>query len=368
MKYLITLLLTLTTIFASSTCPSKAFKADYDERVELMSVLCHLAGYPEYNMNLGGKYIADVDSFFYEVKTHPAVEMMDSLRRYCGIGFDSPMAFAINLQNDNGKISMICDTIIPERRWNGVDLSDVTSRITDFYRDSKFHKFFTSHKKFYEQVCEVYDCNVISKFNQEWYEKFYGVEPTEKFKVIIGFVNGGGNYGPSCQLPNQPRDVYAIVGYALDEYGNYYYASEPMTFLNTLIHEFNHSFVNSLAEDPRFKTRMQQPAEKMFQLSKQIMRRSAYANWVNLVNESIVRAAVIRYLIDNNTPTDEIRQSIIDEMSVGFYWTPELVKCLSEYSENRDKYPSIEDFYPIIIEFFDKYAQKREDAIDDALE
>ena len=72
-------------------------------------------------------------------------------------------------------------------------------------------------------------------------------------------------------------------------------------------------------------------------------------------------------MIDNNTPKDEIRQSIIDEMSVGFYWTPELVKCLSEYSENRNRYHTIADFYPNLIKFFDKYVQEREAAINDAL-
>ena len=346
----------------------KQIEAQFDERIELMSVICHLAGFREYNMNMGGTYIAEVDSFFADVRNHPAIVMMDSLRQSNGISFDSPMAFAINLQKEDNRFSLICDTIVPERRWKGVDLKMVTNIISDFYNTSNFGRFFDSHIPFYKETCEIFNSNVISKFNQSWYEQFYGTEPTENFEVIIGFVNGGGNYGPSRRLLGKPRDVYAIMGYALDENGDTYYVSEPQNFLNTLVHEFNHSFVNPLVEDARFKALIQQPAEKMFQLSKQTMRRSAYANWDNLVNESIVRAAVIHYLIDNDTPKDKVRQSIIDEMSVGFYWTPELIKCLSEYSNNRDNYPTIVDFYPVIIEFFDKYAQYREDTIDAALE
>lgn len=345
----------------------KRVEAQFDERIELMSVICHLAGFGEYNMNLGGKYIAEIDSFFAGVKNHPVIEMMDSLRQYNGISFDSPMAFAVNLQKEGNQFTLINDTIVPERRWNGVDFQKVTKNISDFYIASNFSKFFDSHKLFYQEMCEIFNSNVISKFNQKWYEQFYGTEPTENFEVIIGFVNGGGNYGPSRQLPGKPRDVYAIMGYALDENGESYYCSDPQSYLSTLVHEFNHSFVNPLADDSRFNSRIQQPAEKMYQLSQQTMRRSAYAGWKNLVNESIVRAAVIRYLIDNNTPKDEIRQSIIDEMSVGFYWTPELVKCLSEYSENRNRYHTIADFYPNLIKFFDKYVQEREAAINDAL-
>lgn len=36
-----------------------AVKANFDERIELMSIICHLAGFQEYNMNLGGDYITD---------------------------------------------------------------------------------------------------------------------------------------------------------------------------------------------------------------------------------------------------------------------------------------------------------------------
>lgn len=32
------------------------------------------------NMNIGGDYITDIDNNFADVKNHPAVEMMDSLR------------------------------------------------------------------------------------------------------------------------------------------------------------------------------------------------------------------------------------------------------------------------------------------------
>lgn len=356
---ILTALLTTISAFGKSSDTKGKIEAKYDERIELMSVLCHLAGFREYNMNIGGKYITEIDSFFSNVKNHPAVEMMDSLRQYKGIAFDSPMAFAINLQKEGNLFSLICDTNIPEKRWIGVDLKMVMRNISDFYTDSNFAKFFDSHKPFYEEICEIFNSNVTSKFNQEWYSQFYGVEPKENFEVIIGFVNGGGNYGPSRQLPGKPRDVYAIMGYGLDENGDTYYSSSPNSFLVTLVHEFNHSFVNPLATDKRFSDQMEDAGKNMLKLSEQVMQRSAYGKWENLVNESIVRAAVIRYLIDNNYSEDKVRESIINEMSVGFYWTPELVKSLTEYSSNRDRYPSIDTFYPNLIKFFRTYADSR---------
>lgn len=330
-------------------------KAKYDERVELMSILCHLAGFQEYNMNMGGGYIKDIDNYFAEVRNHPAVEMMDSLRRFNGVGYDSPMAFAVNLKKDCNGFILADDSSVPEARWNGVDLNMAAATISDFYSKSRFSRFFELHKPFYEEICLLFDSNVVSGFNQSWYEKFYGMPPADNFEVIIGFANGGGNYGPSRQLPGNPRDVYAIIGYALDDNGKPYYSTEPELYLSTLVHEFNHSFVNPLADDSRFKGLMESAGKALNTYSKDVMRRNAYSSWQTVVNESVVRAAVIIYLIDNGASQDKIRQSVIDEMSVGFYWIPELVKCLQYYSGNRDKYPSIDTYYSEIAGSLNNY-------------
>ena len=363
MKKIITFILVLLGSFGVKA-QDRAVKAYYDERIELMSIICHLAGFQEYNMNVGGDYITDIDNYFADVRNHPAVEMMDSLRRVNGISFDSPLAFAVNLKKAGNSFVLVNDSVAPERRWKGVDLKMATATISDFYNKSNFANFFERHKPFYEKVCSLFDSNVISKFNQSWYEQFYGVPPTDSFEVILGFTNGGGNYGPSRQLPGGPRDVYAIIGYALDDKGEPYYVSEPEMYLNTLVHEFNHSFVNPLADNPSFAPKMRLAGDAMLSYSRKVMRKNAYSTWQNLVNESIVRAAVIIYLMDNEVPQDKIRQSVIDEMSVGFYWTPDLVKSLQYYAQHRDKYPSIDLYYNEISDFFNNYANSNSEKID----
>lgn len=339
-------------------------KANYDERVELMSIICHLAGFQEYNMGMGGDYTADIDRYFAEVKNHPAVEMMDSLRRYNGVSFDSPMAFAINLTKAGDNFILANDSVAPERRWKGVDLKRTVATISDFYAKSNFSNFFDSHKPFYEKICSLFDSNVISKFNQNWYEQFYGMPPTDNFEVVIGFTNGGGNYGPSCQLQGRPKNVYAIIGYALDDNGEPYYISDPEMYLGTLVHEFNHSFVNPLADNPEFTSEIESAGNAMLQYCQKVMRKNAYSTWQNLVNESIVRASVIMYLLDNGATEEDIRSSAIEEMSTGFYWIPELVKCLQYYSQHRDRYHSIDLYYPEIINFFNIYANDCSGKID----
>ena len=63
-----------------------------------MSIISHLAGYQEYNTDLGGEYINEIDKYFSDYKKYQAVLILDRLSRKNGIGYDSPMAFAMNLQ------------------------------------------------------------------------------------------------------------------------------------------------------------------------------------------------------------------------------------------------------------------------------
>lgn len=368
MNRILTFLLAVISVMSSfgKTDDSGVIKAKYDERVELMSIICRLAGFREYNMDMTGKYIADIDSCFAEFKSHPAVIMMDNLRRSNGISYDAPMSFAINLTKAGNDFVLVNDTVAPETRWEGLDLKKVASTISDFYTKSNFSDFFKSHIPFYEAACADFDSSVISKFNQDWYSQFYGMPPTENYEVVIGFTNGGQNYGPSCQFPGQPRNVFAIMGYALNENGVPYYTSNPEFNLNTLVHEFNHSFVNPLAENPEFAPGIEAAGSALMPYCRTVMRRIAYSTWASVVDESIVRAAVILYLLDNGASEEFVRNSVLDEMSTGFVWTPELVSCLQDYSKNRKKYPSFDLYYPKIIEFFKNYTDgcsKKVDAI-----
>lgn len=367
MRKLLALMIVMGMSLPALCNPGKILEAKSDERIELVSIICHLAGFGEYNMDMGGEYIADIDSFFAPFKKHPAVEMMKGLKKSKGVSFDSPMSFALYMQKDGDTFSMVSDSVVPEKRWKGVDLKDVTSKISDFYRDSDFKKFFNSHKPFYDEICKVYNTNVLKDFNGGWYEKFYGFPPMEKFEVIIGFTNGGANYGPSRKLQGQPREVYSITGYSLDEDGETYFKSSPDMYLSTLVHEFNHSFVNPLLEDTQFSTQMEPAGKTLLDRTKKIMYRNNYGNWQTIINESVVRAAVIQYLIDNGYPEDVIRKGITDELSTGFYWIPELVECLSEYTSNRDKYPTFNSFYGRIVDFFNDYTSNMSKKIDNII-
>lgn len=110
------------------------------------------------------------------------------------------------------------------------------------------------------------------------------------------------------------------------------FASSKLLITTLLNHEFNHSFVNPLVNNPKYHAEIEKAGNKLFILSRKVMSRNAYSNWQSVINESIVRAAIILYLMDNEIEKEKIRHSIIEEMSAGFYWMPEMVKCLQYYT------------------------------------
>jgi hypothetical protein len=85
------------------------------------------------------------------------------------------------------------------------------------------------------------------------------------------------------------------------------------------------------------------------------MRKQAYANWEIVVNESVVRAVTTRlaYRFDGTTAGDrELEYNI----SQGFVFTGALATKLEEYENRRDKYPTLDSYYPQLIGVLDGFS------------
>lgn len=336
-----------------------------NENVELMSILSRMADFPEYHMDMAGQYIKDMDNYFKDNSAHPAVQYMRGLRNKYSISFDAVMSMAIHLDNQNGTLSLIEEDIPTlEKRWKNVDKDEFLSYLNSFYKDTNFNEFFKAHNDLYSRGLKSYQDNVIKHFNIDWYADFYGNEPQETFSVIIGFCNGGGNYGVNRQLTGKRKEVFAIVGYYVDNEDTPMYNRE---YLPTLIHEFNHSFINHYLDAnkyPNFVKELEPAATDLFMSSRWSMAKQAYGDWKTMINESLVRAAVICYMLDKQYKPEEIKNELQEQMQRNFRWMPELVSLLRKYEKEQSIYGRFETFYPNIIDFFREYAEKENKRFD----
>ena len=363
--------LLLLILLSAATFANAQIKVEASETVELMAILSRTAGFREYCMDMGEQYTKDTEAWFapykqhpavaymkdlrskYNIgydavmtmaiyKQHPAVAYMKDLRSKYNIGYDAVMTMAINLETDGKKVTMTGEKLNLGNRWQNIKIDTFLVHLNQFYADTRFHDFYTQHQSFYESVLRTYEHNVMHYFHQDWYPRFYGTEPTERFRIVIGFTNGGGNYGPSRQLTGQPKEVFAICGYSIDEKTGKAFEN-GMDYAATLIHEFNHSFVNPL------------------------MSNQAYRNATTVINESIVRAAVIIYMQENGFSAEQIKEEMYEQIARDFLWMPELVTALRHYAKHRNRYKTLGDYYPEIAKCLEKYLKVETGRIENAL-
>lgn len=350
--------LLLMALFTCLCVKAQSLTPQVNENVELMAILSRVAGFPEYHMDTAGSYTSDIDRHFKDVADHPAAVYLRELRQKHGIAYDAVMSMAIHLRRENDAFSLVKEEVNSlEKRWAEVDKARFLSLLADFYRDSHFHDFFQAHQEVYAKGLQAYEEHVSRHVDTRWYESFYGKKADEDYVVIIGFCNGEGNYGVHRHVAGKRKEVFAIVGYSVNQ------SDEPLYgkgHLATLIHEFNHSFVNPLLDAGRYPhhvAALEKAGNDLYQSSRRTMLLQAYGNWQTMINESVVRAAVICYMLDKDYAPEEVSAELSEQMQRNFRWMPELVCLLRKYEKKRNRYGSLENFYPRVIRFFTDYAE-----------
>ena len=85
--YLLIILIIITFLTSSTLAQEKSTIAiDVDPRTELISIICRLAGYSEYNKGKVKSYSQNVENYFGHLRNHPAVQYASQLERTLGIG------------------------------------------------------------------------------------------------------------------------------------------------------------------------------------------------------------------------------------------------------------------------------------------
>ncbi|SDL71781.1 protein of unknown function [Salinimicrobium catena] len=351
MKILVTAVLLLVTHF--STCQHKPIldEPGVDKRIELLSIVFRLAGNSEYSSENFKLYTSRIEEYYAPYEDHALIEFAQELREKHGVGYDAVMSMAIHLDDSlNPKVAFT--ETVPDERWGKENALKFAGLLKRFYSETDSERFFTENQKLYKEISNRF-LPVYEHLDLGWYKKFYGKEPNEKFGIVIAPGNGGGNYGRSVDLPNGEREVYAIMGtWKTDTTGMAAYTLE--SHFPTLLHEFNHSFVNYLLNNDPAPFRKN--GEIIYETVKEKMRRGGYGNWQTVLNEALVRAAVIQYMKDHGYAEEEIQKEITEQLNRGFIWIRELVTELEKYDRQRQKYPTLESYYPQLAKAYDHWA------------
>ena len=339
---------------ATVPATSPSIDVRVDPRVELICIIFRLAGHPEYSRAQLPAYAADVDKHFAPFKDHPVVALARELRRTRGVSFEAPMSLAAHVTAPPALAERVAFDPHPvglDARWRLVESRRFLQLARDFAGKARFAAFFDAHRDLYAASERAMRVTIARHVKLDWFERYFGAAPGAGFHLVIAPLNGGNCYGIRVALPDNASDLYSIMGvWQTDPKGA---PAFPASVVPTIIHEFNHAFVNPVVYTHQDK--FAPAGQRLFEKHADVMRRQAYGHWTTVLHESIVRAAVVRYLAQTAGP-DAARAQLADETARGFTWTADLVALLQQYEQSRDKYPTLDYFHPRLVEFFETQA------------
>ena len=336
-----------------------------DQRIELLSIVFRLAGNSEYNMDRFKDYVKDIHDHFDKYKEHPVIKFAIALREKNGVSYDAVMAMAVHLKQPPVLSPVIPFTAsVPESRWGIDNANKFVALLKQFYKEAKCEEFFKQHQELYKLAQERFKTTVFDSFDNSWYKLYYGKQPDGSMNIIIGLGNGGQNYGSKIVYPDGRENAYAIMGtWSVDNEGKPSYTASG--YMPTLVHEFNHSFVNHLID--KNEKELEASGKLLFEPVKSIMQGQAYSNWKTMMQEALVRASVVRYLMKHNSDENDAKGEMKTQISNGFLWMKSLVDTLGYYETNRTKYPTLESFMPCLIGFYKETADKYNTFLDNCV-
>lgn len=326
-------------------------KSQVSEICELVSTVCRLAGYDEYNNNAAINYAAAVDSTFNPFKEHAAVQFLKEKRAQRELAYDAMMDYACftEIYGDSIRIKEITsfDHLAEhDSRWTTEDAKRFTNLLNDFYHASDFHNFFTCHRLDYEKAEQWVDAYIIPEVDFDWFVNLFGIDKTENLSVIPSMLNRG-NYGVPVENPQSGEYFpHVVIGpQGTDSIGSPTYYRDG----GILLHEFTHSFVNPPVS--QYEDTLSALCEPYFDYAQDLLRKRAYGEALTMAYETLVRVCNVIYDRDHGDGADEIDSSIKQLMTGGFPLSGVVYDALiNDYSAERTKYPTFADYMPRLIE------------------
>lgn len=215
-----------------------------------------------------------------------------------------------------------------------------------FERKIDYFSFFEGIKNYYNPVIEAAN-NVINKYSYiSMLENEYGKEQNSYNYILTSLMVG--NFGISF-VDEKTKKISMFSVFATDDF-----SISPAI----LLHEFSHPFINPLTEKFADAVKEYENAYELLKQYKLPGYQSGYGDWIECVNEHLVRAMVI-HLLRKCHLLDMADKMLSNDMRSGYKYIPFILKQYLYYDSNRNIYPDFESFYPVLLKVFSENIEKQ---------
>ncbi len=316
-----------------------------DYRTELLGIIQIISDYKKEYPHLLEKrsnkgYIEKIEKTFQKYKSHQAIQLFNDLIKH-NFSYDAPVALFLQL-DENFKCQNLPAYPFEERLNKDPKTYSLIASLSSFIKESSFKEFYNQnkplHQKMINNICNKLENNNMLQFMFD----YYGVSDEKKFIVNLIPWQSNGNYGH-----NNDNEVFANIccpkmGIRNSEN---IYQFDRFELLHLLFHEFSHSIINPLTDKYYLEN-----DEDFFADIKEKMVELAYGRAKTIINEHFIRALTLRYHWHTNQNQSDYNQLIVHEKNRGFIHIENVLESLITYENNRDIYPTIEGFYPRLLD------------------
>lgn len=321
-----------------------------DPRIELLNIIQYI-GKENVHSQMGmvgfayTDYRLEIDKHFQKYYEHGAVQYYDSIEFN---GIDEPTAIMLLMNNDfsiNKEGYDAYKDIYSSKTFGSLaKLQKLFDYFRNFYNDSGFQKFYDSQRVFYKRIIDE-TASVLPEQNVIGFMEDFFQEKAAGYAVNLVTMQMG-NYSGSAIIDGKLH-LYSTNGPA-DFIGHLPVFGDTAYFTELEAHEFGHNFIPVAGENASPIAEQIKQSEYLHEAVREDMRSIAYANWDTVLEETILRACVVRIM--ENYDAKQAAALPKQERDLGFLYIDCVYESIERYVENKKDYPTFKDFLPVIME------------------
>lgn len=326
---------------------------------EVIGIICRLAQYNEFldYYNGDNSYTQRIDSLYSKYKDHKAVKKAIALKNK-GISSGAMASLAYYIKPDfSGTI--IDFEPLPEGlnpRWQKIKTKEIYDFITlvhDFAKETNYSRIFLLVKPDLLSGVAYFNSDSTKYHISEFAKKFFNNSPNCNTTISVNMISPGYWYDGWTVDSNENTKLYGTIypSCYFYDYLRTYFSAESLPVANLIWDDVKDNLLKVFMAYTKLIIQDEKKFEKY---------QKDFIPFSPLVSEYISIFAILEYL---KTPEylDSIKDedypltyevafaSLEKELDGGFFY--DAIKLFEEYSANRDKYPSLTDFAPKLVEF-----------------
>jgi len=340
-QYSLTFLLLIST---SVSFAQKVFSVKTDHRVEALSIFYTLSTADTLEVKpTPSTYYRDVKKYFKPYNLHPSLNWYRNLKNW-----DGPDMASIGLfLSQKYPFKLVIQPEVNYVRNSSVD--SFLYHFNAFYKECYVAKFIKKHEADYQKMNIKAEFAIGESGILNDIKAFYNSTIQGEFMMYTDALCNHGSNAISSSDKQFAGKIISKVGYIEDKSKKLTDDSgvnfEPA--INVVAHECSHIYLKNF---------LKQYHDRLFKIRSHFLttskgRKIADDQWENEIDELVVRACVAKILSVKNGILAGDEE--VNNQAKRFKWVNDLYIFFDLYTQNRNQYKTIEDFYPELILFLE---------------